>query len=151
MCDFDKGFILCTCKDKPIVHNKNSRRYKKEQANVPTLYRWYLSAFNGYISEEIEGAPMMEGIYEFPAENIGKGLTEEWVLLNLNDRNCFDFDYTPQEGDNLVINADQKSWIYLSFIFRNQRWEIGHYEPFDSIRTMKIEGKIAQIEEKEEA
>jgi transposase-like protein len=38
---------------------------------------------------------MMEGLYVLPAADIGKGLTGEWVLLNLNDRNCFDVDYAP--------------------------------------------------------
>ncbi|MBD2206969.1 hypothetical protein H6G33_31345 [Calothrix sp. FACHB-1219] len=144
MCDFDKGFILCTCKDKekPIVHNKNSRRYKQEQPMIPKVYRWYLSTFKRYKSDD---EPLMEGLYELPAADIGKGLTDEWVLLNLNYRNCFDVDYTPQEGDNLVIQDAHKEWVYLSFIFQNGGWERGHYDPFDTVQTLTMNGEVKQV------
>ncbi|AFZ01645.1 hypothetical protein Cal6303_2672 [Calothrix sp. PCC 6303] len=141
MCDFDKGFILCTCKDKekPIVHNKNSRRYKQEQAATPKVYRWYLSTFKEYRSDD---EPLMEGEYQLPVTDIGKGLTDEWVLLNLNDRNCFDVDYTPQEGDNLVIRDAYQEWDYLSFIFKNGGWERGHYSRFSTITTLTMNGEV---------
>jgi hypothetical protein len=145
MCDFDKGFILCTCKDKekPIVHNKNSRRYKQEQATIPKMYRWCLYTFKRYKSDD---EPLMEGLYEFPAADIGKGLTDEWVLLNLNDRNCFDVDYTPSWGDNLVIEDAHEAWVYLSFIFQNGGWERGHYNPFDTVQTLTMNGEVKQID-----
>jgi hypothetical protein len=38
-----------------------------------------------------------------PGNSIGNGLDAKWIALNLNSENCFDFDYTPQEGDNLFI------------------------------------------------
>ncbi len=144
MCDFENGFILCTCKDneKPIVHNKNSRRYKQEKAKTPNEYRWSLSTFERYRTDD---EPLMEGLYELPAADIGKGLTDEWVLLNLNDRNCFDVDYLPQEGDNLVLkDADQK-WIYLSFIFQNGGWESGHHNPFHTVKTLTLDGAVKPI------
>ncbi|MBD2451269.1 hypothetical protein H6G76_29920 [Nostoc sp. FACHB-152] len=87
----------------------------------------------------------MEGLYELPAADIGKGLTDDWVLLNLNYRNCFDVDYTPQEGDNLVIQDAHKEWVYLSFIFQNGGWERGHYDPFDTVQTLTMNGEVKQV------
>lgn len=144
MCNFDKGFILCTCRDKekPIVHNKRSRRYQQTQAANPKVYRWYLSTFERYKSDD---EPLMEGLYEFPATDIGQGLTEEWVWLNLNDRNCFDVDYTPQEGDNLVIRDAHQPWVYLSFIFQSGVWERGHYSPFETVQTLTMNGEVKQV------
>ncbi|WP_238178487.1 hypothetical protein [Calothrix sp. 336/3] len=121
------------------MHNKNSRRYKQEQATTPKMYQWYLSTFKRYKSDD---EPIMEGLYELPAADIGKGLTEDWVLLNLNDKNCFDVDYIPQEGDNLVIRDAHKQWVYLSFIFQNGGWERGHYNPFDTLQTLIIKGEV---------
>jgi hypothetical protein len=141
MCNFENGFILCTCKDKekPIVHNQNSRRYKREQATIPKVYQWHVFKFEEYRNDD---EPIMEGLYELPVEDIGKGLTEEWVLLNLNVRNCFDVAYTPQEGDNLVIQDSQQPWVYLSFIFQNGGWGKGHYSSFDALQTLMIQGEV---------
>jgi hypothetical protein len=145
MCDFEKGFILCTCvdKEKPVIHNKNSRRYKKNPNNEPQIYRWYLSEFIDTFDS------MMEGIYQFPSDDIGKGLTAEWVLLHLNDGNCFDFDYTPKEGDNLVINQSTKTYthIHLSFIFQNGIWVQKHYHPYSTMLKQKQAGVVQELKE----
>lgn len=141
MCDFEKGFILCTCegKEKPVIHNKNSRRNKKNPSNELQVYRWYLSEFVETYEET-----MMEGIYQFPSDDIGKGLTAEWVLLHLNEGNCFDFEYTPKEGDNLVITQPPIGYDYhhLSFIFQNGVWVEKHYDPFSTILKVKIKGEV---------
>ncbi|AFZ03984.1 hypothetical protein [Calothrix sp. PCC 6303] len=144
MCDFTKGFILCSCKkEKEIVHNKNSRRYKKAQADTPQVYRWYLSEFQ----ETYES--LKEGECSLPTSDIGQGLNEEWVLLNLNQGSCFDFKYTPKEGDNLVMNSSNSKSFYLSFIFQNREWKTGFYSTFSTILKLKIDGEIQQIKEDE--
>lgn len=144
MCDFEKGFILCTCadKEKPVVHNKNSRRHKKNPTNEAQVYRWYLSEFIE-IYESI-----MEGIYELPTDDIGNGLTAEWVLLHLNEGNCFDFDYTPKEGDNLVITKPTKTYqyVHLSFIFQNGSWLEKHYVPFYTSLELKQKGIVQELD-----
>jgi hypothetical protein len=143
MCDFEKGFILCTCapEAKPIVHNQNSRRHKKKQADQPQEYRWFLAEF----VETYEA--LMEGIYQFPRSDIGQGLTAEWVLLHLNYEKCFDFDYTPQEGDNLVINQPNNPSFYLSFIFQDGIWIEDHYSHFSTLLKLKQVGTVQKIEQ----
>jgi hypothetical protein len=136
MCDFEEGFILCTClpKDKPIVHYKNSRKHKNKPPES-RAYRWYLSRFVG------EYEPLMEGIYELPSKDLGKGLTEEWVLLHLNHEKCFDFEYAPKEGDTLVLNGE-KLYQYMSFIFRQGIWEVDRYNGFSTILELEKQGEI---------
>lgn len=142
MCNFENGFILCTCEaEKPIIHNKHSRRHKRKQKENADIYCWFLSSFK----EQFES--IMEGLYELPAKNIGEGLTEEWVLLNLNVGNCFDFAYIPQEGDNLVIKSMAKPYVYLSFIFQEGEWRSGHYNVFNHILELKLKGELKQIPE----
>jgi hypothetical protein len=145
MCDFNKGFILCSCKikEKKIVHNKNSRQNKKMQGDAPQIYRWILSEF-----KETQTEWLAIGRYKMPISDIGQGLTEEWVLLNLNERNCFDFNYIPKEGDDLVIRSNISS-SYLSFIFQNGQWESGLHDPFSTISKLKMDGEIKEIEEDE--
>ena len=58
----------------------------------------------------------------------------------MNDRNCFDFNYNPTEGDNIVFkyfnkkkrNANSESLEngYISFIYKDSNWKIDYYNPF---------------------
>jgi hypothetical protein len=83
MCDFTDGFMLCSCKD-DIKHQG---------------YVWQLR-----IKKEIVNWMKMEqGRCILPSQDIENGLDYEWVKLNLEDHNCFDFDYSPTQGDNLMI------------------------------------------------
>lgn len=144
MCDFEQGFILCTCENKPqqIVHNKHSRRYKNSPKTEEEGYRWFLSSFVNTFE------PMMEGSYEPPSRELGGGLTEEWVLLHLNYGNCFDFDYTPSDGDNLVIRP-ANSYKYMSFIFRKGEWVSDRYDGFSTILELRLKGEIKPISTEE--
>ncbi len=146
MCNFENGFILCTCeaKTEPVVHNKKSRRYKNSPQAQIAGYRWFLSRFVDTFAREMEGIyqlPFQEGIYQLPSQDIGAELTAEWVLLNLNCANCFDFDYTPSEGDNLIMRGTDR-WEYLSFIFTQGEWRQGHYNHFSTILELRCQGKI---------
>lgn len=136
MCNFEDGFMLCSCQDKekPVVHQKNSRRHK-HQPQAPLTYRWALARFAGTYEA------LMEGIYELPAKDLGQGLTEEWVLLHLNYAHCFDFDYTPAEGDNLVMSGE-KPFQHMSFLFQKGIWEAGRYDGFSTILEKFQEGKM---------
>ncbi|TAF66296.1 MAG: hypothetical protein EAZ55_06640 [Cytophagales bacterium] len=144
MCDFSQGFVLCSCpKDekKPIVHNKNSRRHKKQiqESDKKQVYRWTLLGYVGRRETDLEGE------CQIPSEEIGAGLEKEWVLLNLNEGNCFDFDYTPQEGDNLVLRSNH-SFKFLSFIYRNNAWYCDFYNSFFATLEKKAEGEIKNID-----
>ncbi len=144
MCNFEHGFLLCTCeaKTEPVIHNKKSRRYKNSPQAKIEGYRWFLSRFVDTFDDELGyPIPIMEGLYELPSSDIGAELTAEWVLLNLNCANCFDFDYTPSEGDNLIMRGVDR-WKYLSFVFTQGEWKQDHYNPFSTILKLIDQGKI---------
>ncbi len=137
MCDFENGFILCSCE--PLVSIEPPKRKSKKNQNMPERklgYRWVLFRFDGYI-EDI----LMEGSFEPPVKDLGNGLNEEWVLLNLNLEKCFDFEYTPKEGDNLILRSNDR-YKYLSFTFEKNVWISNHYDPFSTVLEKFKEGKI---------
>jgi len=127
MCDFEKGFKLCTCNPEGIKFRDSKtfikkdgklieyvKRGKKKKNTQPELeYIWELYE---YLREDDN--PLM-GRYLMPSSNLGKGLDAEWVALNLNCENCFDFEYSPREGDNLIFTQNRVLDPYLSFIYLN--------------------------------
>lgn len=134
MCDFTKGIKLCSCENGTIkfreqefykmVKNELVKIPNKKNENIPIIFIWRLFKFKSKNnSNEI-------GRYMLPSNDIGNGLDAEWIALNLNLENCFDFDYTPDEGDNLFIQTNEEASAYISFIFTNNQWTIEHYDPF---------------------
>ncbi len=113
MCDFNKGFILCKCS------NTNALTTKHEGKE----YIWTLSKYIGLNEDRIMGK------YRLPVSDIGKGLTAAYLHAQLNNRPCFDFDYQPSEGDNLLIQQVDDG-ERIEFIYRNGIWSEGHYSPF---------------------
>ncbi len=138
MCDFEQGFVLCSCREVPKtpIRVRKSKRPLEPAVDESGKYQWFLSEFVAY-----DEAILKEGIYELPIRDIGKGLTAEWVLLHLNEGNCFDFDYAPKPGDNLVIKGicTKYDFPHLSFIFRDDLWIESHYPPFcTQVRRMRL-------------
>ena len=73
----------------------------------------------------------MDGMLIYPEDVLSEALTSEKMVEELNRRNCFDFNYTPNEGDNLQIyNPDKYTRKYLSFIYRSGKWEVDSYNRF---------------------
>ncbi len=132
MCDFNNGFILCKCNTKNTIHNKKSRRNKM---NAPREYNWVLNKYVGRSSE------MEMGRYELPVNDLKEGLTADVVLRELNEKNCFDFDYMPHEGDNLVL-SNKPDQIRMEFIFKSGKWGVEHYSPFDHVVEKVDQGKV---------
>lgn len=146
MCDFSKGFKLCTCAAgeikfrtqefyKIVKGRKVAVRDKKNEA-IPLIYIWRLFTYKG------ESKSIEMGRYMVPADDIGQGLDAEWIALNLNHGNCFDFDYTPKEGDNLFITQNQIMAPYISFIYTKAKWVTDHYDPFITDTSLTLTGKV---------
>jgi hypothetical protein len=138
MCESAKEIKFCSCLNDQhaIIHNKNSRR-QKELAESSHVYRWTLSRYAGPADFK------MDGILMEPADRLNQDITAADLQLELNDRNCFDFNYDPDEGDNLEVwTASQGNHTPISFIFENGTWKIAQYNTFID-RTEKInQGKI---------
>lgn len=138
MCDFTKGIRLCTCVEEKIKYRKSDTYRKirgqlvkipnKKDDDIPLIYIWHLWKFKG-----IDTDSAMLGHFLLPDDDIGNGLDAEWIALNLNVTNCFDFDYSPTEGDCLYITQNVEMSSYISFIFKSGEWIKGHYDPFSDI------------------
>ena len=100
-----------------ILHNKNSRRNK---VKIESEFIWTLYKFEG--TNDIT----LDGFINFPVDYINDSLTSDVIILDLNSRNCFDFEYVPNEGDNLIIK-NRNSNKYLSFIYKNELWTSNFY------------------------
>ena len=113
MCNFEKGFKLCTCSAEEIANSTGDN-----------TYTWHLSQLMGPNKDDIVGK------YQPPVSDLGKGLEADFVLSELNKHNCFDFEYKPSEGDNLTV-YQSSTRFRLEFIFKNDVWVEDHYSPFD--------------------
>ena len=151
MCDYSNGILFCSCDSekikfrKPkIIFKKKGKILKKENpknSDIPEEYLWTLFKFYG--DKEITEI----GRYMIPSNDIGNGLNAEWIALNLNCEDCFDFDYTPEEGDNLKIHQNIISSPYLSFVFKNDEWTIDDHDPFSTVVEQIKQGKIKTPEQ----
>ncbi|WP_027391786.1 hypothetical protein [Aquimarina latercula] len=152
MCDFENRIKFCSCDKESIKFRKPKKFIRKkgklvEQINpkdskIPLEYIWTLFKFDG--EKEITEI----GRYMMPINDLGNGLNAEWIALNLNCEDCFDFEYTPSEGDNLKIHENVIMSAYLSFIYRNGEWIIDHHSPWSTEISKLKEGKIKTLHNK---
>jgi len=157
MCKQSSNLHFCTCNDKntPIIHNQNSRRFKRmdEKQFLEMNIIWTLERSTGKKEEEwIEMGSMA-----MPTGKLTDEITEEYVLRQLNTRNPFDFEYQPLDGDCLQIRFNYKNkkirqqyknlqYRYLSFIFRKDKWTPDVNIPFGENFETIFEGKIRIME-----
>lgn len=150
MCDFSEGIKLCCCDKESIRYREASTYVRKkgkliEQKNpendkIPLEYIWTLFKYEG--EKEVTEI----GRYLMPKNDLGQGLNAQWVALNLNCTNCFDFDYNPQEGDSLQIHKNIKFDTYLSFVYRNGEWIVDHHDPWSTDISELNQGKVKPID-----
>jgi hypothetical protein len=134
MCDFENNFVLCTCAEGTLQNKEVGEN----------IYCWRLHKGVATNSYEI-------GRYILPTSHIGKGLSNEFVLqhLNASPATCFDFDYTPNEGDYLEIFPFHERHFYLAFIFFQNAWKADHYSGYRFDHTRFKEGKVKPVTSKD--
>lgn len=138
MCKIENKLKFCTClqeKDIEIINlHKSLNKFRKDQIpNSKEPFTWIIYEYKGSYNSSLEG------MLNMPSKEIGFSLTEEFVLSQINNDYCYDFEYEPKEGDNLQINFQRnKYWTeFLSFIYRDEKWEADSYYTFSE----KIEPK----------
>lgn len=139
MCEITHKFTLCSCstnEKEDIIHNKNSRRYKKtlKQDNSNKMV-WTLYKYDG------EYDSGMEGILMEPSDKLDESFTANYVKTELNLRQCFDFEYAPQEGDYLVLTK-KRDYSYMPFMYKDGQWIIHSYNAFYEKITALKKGKV---------
>lgn len=153
MCKANLNIHFCTCKSQPGSYTgKQNQNFHPEDRDeyLRTHSIWILKK---YLGEKDLG---MMGSIIGPSDKINDELTAEYLREELNIRNCFDFDYSPAVGDNLEIRPTYVHppvrnfkrpglYDYLSFIYRNRKWEIDYYNVFYDRTRQLIKGKVEVI------
>jgi len=144
MCKKDIKIHFCTCHNKTeekvkIIHNKNSRRFKKKFNKDEYLQKRLTWSLWKYVKSGYSG---IDGMVIMPEEKLTKDITSEFLLKELNNNTkLFDFDYNPNEGDNLIIRSEYinkkikgrnrlDTYEYLSFIYKKSIWKKDFYNVF---------------------
>ncbi len=143
MCEISEQLKFCTCIEESDLEKINILdRLDKFQANQlfnnEDPFYWILYEYKGKIDSGCMGIMFM------PGSLLKNQLTEDFVLDELNNRQCFDFEYTPLEGDYLKVCHEKNQYTteYLSFIYRNNKWQADFYNIFDSILEPKNYGDL---------
>lgn len=121
---FENGFRLTKdFPEKPIIHHKNSRKNKHLPKVNEYEFHWTINGNTGLI---IEPNTQEFEVFMHPKKDIGFGISSEYVLEILNGENVFDFEYVPEELDELEIFEKTPLTPYLLFSFQNGGWIAEH-------------------------
>ena len=162
MCDNKKGFILCTCVDelqdnKPIIHNKSSRRNKNLQIeDIQKDIFWILQRSKIRVKTEKKIQQDIQAIEEdekngiryqemYSMDNLVEDLSKDFFIERLNTINCFDFNYRPEQGDLLSMSYAAIRGYFI-VVFYEDSWHDYTFDKFISSNHLKIyEGKLKFI------
>lgn len=118
-----------------VIHNKRARQNKENPALIEHDWYWSLSKYIGRVDH---GNWIVQVSTRFPSDSLTEEMTCERVLFLLNTQNCFTFPIALNEGDQLQIVHETRSmsknksyWSldFLSFIYKNEKWHVGSYDP----------------------
>lgn len=128
MCKPTKNLLFCTC---------------NEEDNTSTIignYEWSLSRYIG------RNKSMLLGKILKSSSDLGDSITIERVLNDLNTRNSFDFDYSPEDMDCIRIHngCEHPDYAYFSVVYKNGVWKKGSNGTFGVIKETLGEGKLKE-------
>ncbi len=131
MCTVSDKLKLCTCKTENV---EQLRHYW-------ILYKYQKSEIL------LVGTPMLPQEYEIGEENDQYNKTKLEQLLN--ERNCFDVDLAIRNRDILELNFSftpktnsERTHLVYEFIYKKGKWTINEYDPFNTDKLQKQQGKI---------
>jgi len=104
MCKTAKTLKLCTCNDK-IDKSKpywTLARKTIKQPNTEVIMGEYLPSYS-YCDDDFSQ-------------------TEEWLLSQINEHQCFDFDYSPFQEDKLLVYLAGNKFGFV-YSAQEQSWE----------------------------
>jgi hypothetical protein len=109
MCNIKDGFKLCTCATTATPPSSIGWELRRTNPHLPLQHRKGKTAMIRY--------------------NTSEQALQTLILDNLNQSNCFDFDYTPQDNDYLRIKgqttqSDTAKWFRYRYNGKKQAWQI---------------------------
>lgn len=118
MCNIKEGFKLCTC----------AKELSRKEAD------WLL-----YKIKPLNERSLTIGLVSFNFHNKEEQAQQVLIKEELNNRNCFDFEYHPNEKDILVIKDKDKEGKFI-FEFDQGEW---YSKPAESLEHLIVNsGKI---------
>jgi len=138
MCKQDYKIHLCTCSNVSSSGIKNILEddlIKLKRNQTFNLIKWKL---NRFMRNEWIG---LDGLLFKPTDKLTTQITSVFLQDEMNLRNCFDFNYTPKQGDNIIFELEvinkngkpiknQSVNKFISLIYKNSKWNIDWYDPF---------------------
>jgi len=123
MCTLEDGFKLCTC-DEKLTASNIGWILKRTNATLPLHHR--------------------KGRAVLPRYNQQAQVLQALILENLNDKNCFDFDYIPRENDYICIkakasNKTESQWF--GYRFQRNCWQVDSSDSLAAWKTQLEEYK----------
>jgi len=130
--------MLCACREevKPVTRKPSNILPSITEVLYPDHFELVWSLFK-------LGFSNVDGVFIPPKETLREGLTAEFVVKELNARNCFDCGYIPSEEDGLII-TDLKANDYsmMSFAFSEGVWIIKNLASYVFSRAFITAGKV---------
>jgi len=155
MCKEKKHIVFCTCNDREDNRLKlKAQAFKilgdKEEYNK-TYYAWTLvKTIRKYTEEE---KSTIIGQMFSASKKLDTELTAEFVVKQLNEKADFDFEYIPEDGDELSVRLSYK-YVHIknhdrallpppmNFVFENEEWYFGYIDYFEYKQETIDSGKV---------
>jgi hypothetical protein len=68
------------------------------------------------------------------------------IIVQLNQRNCFDFDYTPNTNDRLSIRTQTDTMTWVHFRYQSPQWKVDESTKFSAWRQKSESYKKGPIQ-----
>jgi len=121
MCVKPNQLIFCSCSD------------SKKRELIKGI-KWTLDRFIRSKDSKRTGKLMQ------PCNDLGSDINIEHIIIEMNKKNCFDFDYSPKEKDCFHLNngLDNPYYKYFSLIYIDGMWIQGSNPAFGRTITDNI-------------
>lgn len=139
MCSTINHLQLCSCSGENVTQEK---LYEEARGSNGKILIWALHKYLGRKESRIMGKII-------PAiTQLNETITLEFVLEELNTRNCFDFEYTPQPNDKLTISTYiDNNYNYMTVLFKKEKWVLGTHPAFTSRLELINYGKAITVKQ----
>lgn len=147
MCKFTNNFLLCSCSNDSEESDIDwilKRRSKKQpvksrkiigQINIPEEFKHFTNEDYERVYEEGMKLAALHKVRKAELKN-----TFINIQFELNNRNCFDKDFTFRENDVLSIRLDAEAKVWADFVYKNSFWKIFEAKRFkyDQLKQGKV-------------
>ena len=119
MCDLAEGLKLCTCEGETL--DDPDWVLERRDDSIPPDHRRGRALIPRYTDAEQSCLAL--------------------VIAKLDDGSCFDFDYTPRDGDVLILRHETKRY---RFRFAGQAWELDDSTSLTGWRAQMVREKTGR-------